>query len=70
MIYFFSRQQQFVRCEIYPGSPHVLTLVDQHGVEHTERLKSAKDLELRWTEMRDELARNGWHGPFGRDARI
>ena len=43
MIYFFSRQQQFVRCEIYPGSPHVLTLVDQHGVEHTERLKSAKD---------------------------
>jgi hypothetical protein len=69
VIYFFSRHQQFLRCEIQPGSPHVLTLIDHLGVEHTERLTSAEELEARWTEMRDELARDGWMGPFGRDGR-
>lgn len=69
MIYFFSRHEQFLRCEIYPGQPNVLTVIDQHGVEHTERLTSAEDLEVRWTKIRDELTREGWMGPFGRDGR-
>ena len=59
-----------MRCEIHPGSPHVLTVVDQNGVEHTEHLNSAAALETRWNEMRDELTRNGWGGPFGRDGRV
>ena len=55
VIYFFARQDQFVRCEIFPGQPHVLTLVDANGVEHTERHTSADDLEARWAEVRREL---------------
>ena len=70
VIYFFSKQDQFLRCEIHPGQPHVLTLVDANGVEHTERHTSAEALETRWSEVRTELLLGGWIGPFGRDARV
>ena len=70
VIYFFSREHQFLRCEIHPGQPHVLTMIDQHGIEHTERHTSADDLEVRWQELRGQLSRDGWRGPFGRDARV
>jgi hypothetical protein len=70
VIYFFAKEQQFLRCEIYPGQPNILTVIDQHGVEHTERHASADDLEARWTEVRKQLSHDGWSGPFGRDARV
>ena len=70
MIHFFSKQQQFLRCEIYPGQPHVLTVIDADGVEHTERHTSTDALEARWTDLRAQLVRDGWIGPFGRDARV
>jgi hypothetical protein len=70
VIYFFSRQGQFVRCEIHPGQPNLLTVIDANGIEHTERHTCADDLEARWTEVRTELSRAGWIGPFGRDARV
>ena len=69
MIYFFAKQQQFVQCEIHPGRPHVLTIIDPDGVEHTERHSCAEQLLVRWTEVHGQLARDGWIGPFGRDGR-
>ena len=70
LIYFFSKQDQFLRCEIYPGQPHRLTLVDANGAEHTERHTTTQALEARWTDLRTQLLRDGWIGPFGRDARV
>jgi hypothetical protein len=70
VIHFFSRQHQFLRCEIYPGQPHVLTVIDPNGAEHSERHMSTDALEARWTELRTQLVQDGWIGPFGRDARV
>ena len=42
VIYFFSKQHQFVQCEIHPGRPHVLTAIDPDGVGHTERHSCAE----------------------------
>ena len=70
MIHFFSEQHQVLRCEIYPGQPHVLTVIDADGVAHTERHTSTEALEARWTDLRAQLVREGWIGPFGRDARV
>jgi hypothetical protein len=69
VIYFFSRGQQYARCEVLPGVPHVLRVVDADGTEHTERCYSAVQLEDRWTQVCSELLRDGWEGPFGRDGR-
>ena len=70
MIYFFRKQQQFVQCEIRPGRPHVFTLIDSGGEEHTERYQSVTDVQERWSEVTRELTRGGWSGPFGRDSRV
>jgi hypothetical protein len=32
VIYFFAKQDQFVQCEMHPGRPHVLTVIDADGV--------------------------------------
>ena len=53
-----------------PGDPHLLSVIDPEGVVNTERYESADELEQRWKQMRDELSRDGWIGPFGRDARV
>lgn len=69
VIYFFSKDHRFVQCEIYPGRPHVLTVVDASGAERTERFHSGGDLHDRWTEVQQQLLAEGWSGPLGRDAR-
>jgi hypothetical protein len=69
VIYFFTKGQQYVRCEIHPGRPHVLTLVDPDGTENTEHYASAAELEARWSAVTCELTHGGWAGPFGRDGR-
>ena len=70
VIYFFAKERRFLRCEIHPGQPHLLTVVDPSGREHTERLASTEELETRWNEVRTQLSNDGWIGPFGRDARV
>ena len=69
MIHFASKQHQFLRCEIYPGQPHVLTVIGADGVEHTERHTTTEALEARWSDLRTQLVRDGWIGPFDRDER-
>lgn len=69
VIYFFSKDRQYIRCEIYPGRPHVFTLLNPDGIENTEHYASAADLEARWSSLACELSRAGWSGPFGRDGR-
>jgi hypothetical protein len=70
VIYFFVKKHRFLRCEIHPGQPNLLTVIDPSGREHTERLASSEDLETRWSEVRTQLSNDGWSGPFGRDARV
>ena len=70
LIYFFSKGQEFVRCEIHPGRPHVFRIIDASGVEQVERHHSDEDLQTRWNQVTSELAYDGWTGPFGRDNRV
>lgn len=69
MIYFFEKDDAFVQCEIHPGLPHVLKVIDTSGVVHAEAHASAELLEERWRQVRARLAHDGWRGPFGRDPR-
>ena len=69
MIYFFTNGQEFVRCEIHPGRPHVFRIVNSHGEEHVERYHSEMDMQGRWHEVARQLTHDGWTGPFGRDGR-
>ena len=69
MIYFFTKGQEFVRCEIMPGSPHALRVIEPDGAEHAEHFFSTEQLDDRWSAIRGELQRAGWSGPFGRDGR-
>ena len=63
MIYLFSKRQQFVQCEIHPGSPYLFTVVDSSGEELTERYHSTTELQERWSEVTSQLSREGWSGP-------
>ena len=69
MIYFFAKGRQFTQCEIHPGRPHVLRVLDPLGTEHAESFMSSHDLADRWSEITQTMQRDGWFGPFGRDAR-
>lgn len=70
MIYFFKKHQDNLQCEIHPGRPHALTIIEPGGAERTERYATSREIEARWEELRQLLHAQGWHGPFGRDARI
>ena len=69
MIYFFAKGLQFTQCEIHPGEPHLLRVLDPLGGEHTEAFISSQDLVDRWGEITQQLRHDGWFGPYGRDAR-
>jgi len=70
VIYFFSSGHEYVQCEIYPGRPHVLTVISPDGESHCERFGSTADLTERWEQLAGVLQGNGWSGPFGRDGRF
>ncbi len=64
----FSRGAEFMHCEIYPGSPHVLTVVTAIA-EPRQEWDSSDGLHERWNEPTRHLNGEGWEGPCGRDAR-
>jgi hypothetical protein len=64
VIYLFSKEQRFLLCEVHARQQHRLTVIHSDGVEYTERHASADDLQVRWCNVRGELVRNGWSGPF------
>ena len=70
MIYFFSNGSEYVQCEIYPGRPHLLTLISPDGDSHPERFTSTSHLIERWQQLTDALQAEGWSGPIGRDVRF
>jgi hypothetical protein len=69
VVYFFSRGDEFIQCEIRPGAPHMLALVKPGEPKAVEWHGTSESLEARRNEIREELARQGWRGPFGRDSR-
>jgi hypothetical protein len=64
VIYLFSKEQRFLLCHLSTGQRHRLTVIHSDGVEFTEQHGSADDLAVRWNEVRGELGRDGWRGPF------
>ena len=67
MIYFFLNGSEYLQCEIYPGRPHVLTVISPGSPCYSERFTSTAHLRERWAQVTQALAENGWSGPFGRD---
>jgi hypothetical protein len=64
VIYLFSKEQRFLLCDISTGQRHRLTVIHSEGVKLTEQHPSADDLAVRWSEVKGELVRDGWSGPF------
>jgi len=60
VIYFFLKDQQFVQCEVYPGRPHVFTVIEPGGVEHSELYSSSAELQARYDALRLGLNEEGW----------
>lgn len=69
MIYFFFNGCEYLQCEIYPGRPHVLTVISPDSPTYSERFTSTAHLRERWEHLTHALTQNGWTGPFGRDPR-
>jgi hypothetical protein len=69
VIYFFLKDRQFVQCEIHPGPPHILTVIDAEGSAHSESYAVTETLQEHWGDICRRLELEGWQGPFGRDSR-
>lgn len=69
VVYFFSRGDEFIQCEIHPGAPHSLALIKPGEPPAVEWHQSSETLDARRHEILEELIRQGWCGPFGRDSR-
>jgi hypothetical protein len=67
-MYFFSRDDEFIQCEIHPGAPHMLAVIKPGEPKAVEWHRSSETLDARQNEIREEFTRQGWFGPFGRDS--
>jgi len=73
VVYFFSKNDQFVRCILdvtEPDGPFRITLITSDGTEHVQVYPTARDANERWTEMQRALLNEGWEGPLGVDPRF
>jgi hypothetical protein len=69
VVYFFSRGDEFIQCEIHPGAPHLLAVMKPGEPQAVEWYRPSQTFDGRRNETREELVRQGWCGPFGRDSR-
>jgi hypothetical protein len=69
VIYFFAKEAEYIKFEIYPGRPHVLTIIADGANPQTERYSTSADLHDRLNHLWCDLKGEGWDGPLGRDAR-
>lgn len=68
MIYFFVKGDSFVQCELYPGHPNVVRVIEPDGSVHSER-HGSQTVNEAWDRVCTRWVAEGWDGPFGRDPR-
>jgi hypothetical protein len=69
MIWFYTRQGTFIRCETRDaegGAGYELLIIEPDGTERVERFDDSATLKRRQQELEAHLADDGWQGPFGR----
>lgn len=72
MVYFFRRNEQFIRCEVRPRTesvPDEIVITDPEGEETVYRFSSGQAAHVAWLELEAAYRRRGWEGPWTRDAR-
>jgi hypothetical protein len=68
VFYFFRRGEQFVRCELRKvDDGYQLIILRVDGTEAVEQYDSEDKLTARWSSLQQELLREGWWGPHGRE---
>jgi hypothetical protein len=67
VFWWFTRGDQFVRCEsrLADDGACELRFMDAAGIEHIERFESERELSDRQRELERALAEDGWTGPHG-----
>jgi hypothetical protein len=69
VFYFFQRGPEFVRCEISGDqvSGYRVVVTQPDGTEHAETFTRSDAAHARWLVIQEELKKEGWWGPHGRD---
>ena len=67
MFWWFERAGSYLRCEVLPLTTggYELRRVDPDGAEHVEHFHDLDNLSKRQDAVMDEIARDGWAGPYG-----
>jgi hypothetical protein len=71
MFYFFRRGDVRLRCEVRTGPQgdgYELVIDRPDAMVCIERFEEPASLNQRWTTLERTLLREGWWGPYGRDA--
>lgn len=64
MLYFFSRKNEMVLCEITQGltGESVLTVTGSGGLIQRDQFPTA-EMQARWLDVRARFQSDGWSGP-------
>jgi hypothetical protein len=69
MVWFYERRGSFIRCETRDataGKGFELLVIEPDGTERVEHFDDSATLARRQSELENNLAHDGWTGPFGR----
>jgi hypothetical protein len=68
MVWFFERDDAFLRCETREGGMGTweLVIVEADGRESVERFADQRELVQRERALLEQLRSTGWCGPHGR----
>ena len=69
MFYFFKKGREFRRYEVRTNPDDTYDVIVTHpdGQLEVHRFESTNDLNAQWQNLQEQLTRQGWWGPYGRD---
>jgi hypothetical protein len=70
MFYFFNRGSDYLRCEIREaaqGNGYEVVVTEPGKPERVESFATSDEAHAYWMRLQQDLLRDGWWGPHGRD---
>ena len=69
MFYFFKRGRDFRRYEVRTNADGTYEVIVSHpdGRQEVHQFDSTRDLNEQWQHLQEQLTKEGWWGPYGRD---
>lgn len=69
MFYFFKKGREFRRYEVRTNEDGTYEVTVSHpdGRQEIHRFETTLELNQRWQFLQEQLTKEGWWGPYGRD---